>query len=117
MKPNSCLCPDRVQYQCHVNGAQSLVWNIRDDSFNGIEYVNRDQVGKTFESDSVTVKLTGKVENMFELVNFTSTLRVHKTQLNETELTCTGLLIHGDGSVKSTLNDSINICITSNELF
>ena len=117
MKPSSCLCTDRVEYQCHVYGAHSLVWNISDDSFNGIEYVNRDHVGKTFKFDSVTTKLTSKISNMYTSVNYTSTLRVHRSQLNETELTCTGLLLHGNGAVKDSHNDSINICITGNKIF
>ena len=112
LEPSSCLCPDRVEYQCHVNEAHSLVWHSNHDQFDNIEYVTRSNVGKTVVSDSVTAKLTGKVPNMLESVNFTSTLRVHSYQLNETELTCIGLLNYFSGHIRDSHNDSINICIT-----
>ena len=110
LEPSSCLCPDRVEYQCHVYAAHSLVWHSNHDQFDDIEYVTRSNVGKTIVSDSVTAKLTGKVPNMFESINFTSTLRVHSYQLNETELTCIGLLNYLSGQVRDS--HSINICIT-----
>ena len=116
LEQSSCLCPDRVEYQCHVYEAQSLVWHSNNDLFADIEYVSRDRVGKTIESADLTVtaKLTAKVANMLESSNLTSTLRVNNYQLNETELTCIGLVIGGSGTVSDSHNDSINICITGN---
>ena len=108
LEPSGCLCPGRVKYECHVYGAHSLAWH---SNHHVIEYSNRDRVGKTFESDSLTAILTDKVPNMFTSVNYTSTMRVHRHQLNGTKLTCTGLLSHGSGAVKDSHNDSTNICI------
>ena len=106
-----------MEYQCHVYEAQSLVWQSNNDLFADIEYVSRDTVGKTIESVNLTVNLTGKIPNMLESINYTSTLRVHSYQLNETELTCIGLRLHGSGAVRDSHNDSINICITGNYIF
>ena len=119
LQPNACLCLDKVplEYECQVYEANSLVWHSNHDQFADFEYVSRDRVGKTIWSDLITTNLTGKVLNMLESVNYTSTLRVHSHQLNGTELTCIGLLLHGSGAVRDSHNDSTNICITGDVLF
>ena len=117
LEPSSCLCPDRVEYQCHVYNAHILSWHNSHNQFNNIKYDSRDSVGKTFVSDLVTAKLTGKVSNMLQSINYTSTLRVHRYQLNETVLTCAGLLFHGNGAIKSLQTSSTYICITGNSIF
>ena len=112
LEPSSCLCPDRVEYQCLAYEAHNLVWH--SNQFDDIKYNIYDNAGKSIVSKLVTANLTGKVPNMLHSNNYTSTLRVHSYQLNETKLTCIGQLIYLIGIVRESHNHSINICITGN---
>ena len=110
------MCPKRVEYKCHVHEAHSLVWH--DTQFGNIEYDNRLRaVGEIQESDSVTANLTSRIINAdLQSLNFTSSLRVHNSALNETELICSGLLLTGAGVVTNEVKNTITICITGKDV-
>ena len=105
-----------MEYKCHVHEAHSLVWH--DTQFGNIEYDNRlRSVGDIQQFDSVTANLTSRIINDdLQSLNFTSSLRVHNSALNKTELICSGLLLTGAGVVTNEVKNTITICITGNDV-
>ena len=109
----SCLCPNNITYVCQVNLTNSLIWS-NNKLMNDLIYQSLDKVGHLrYEEERVTANLTSKVANE-ELLNLTSTLKVHDFELNNTKLTCNGSLATASGGIQDSINATATICIIGN---
>ena len=107
----SCSCPDNITYVCQVNLTSSLIWsNIK--LLNDVKYQIVDTAGQLYSFEKVTINLTSKIAANEESLNLTSTLKVHDFELNNTELTCSGLLTTAIGDILDSNNATTTICIT-----